>query len=382
MPPDVDHEPGFGAIAPTARERSLRDFELLDTLGTGTFGRVRLCRLRETGAHYAIKILKKSEVIRMKQVDHIVAERDLLFGVRHPFKVDAVAAFQDRRKLYVVLEYVSGGEVFSHLRRVGKFPNRVARFYTAQIVLLFEHLHRNGVMYRDLKPENLLLGEGYGCPCSYAAATSFTYYFAADGHVKLTDFGFAKRVSRSPQQSGAPPGPVLPTYTLCGTPEYLAPEIILSKGHTVGVDWWSLGVLVFEMLVGCHQSSALPAPVKQWCPPFYAESPFAIYHKILHDPLVIPEWLDPDAADFIRQLLAKDPDMRLGIYGRGVIDLKSHAWFTGLLWEDLLLKKTPPPIPIVMAEAGDCRHFDKYPDSDPESSPPHLDVPEDIFSSF
>lgn len=202
--------------------------------GTGTFGRVRLVKHNASGEVYALKILKKSEILRLKQVDHIKSEIEVLQQIQHPFIVNLMGHFQDTDKLYMVIEYVPGGELFSHLRREGRFNNDASRYYSSEIALAFQHLHLKNIVYRDLKPENLLI--------------------CRDGHIKITDFGFAKQV-------------VDRTWTLCGTPEYLAPEIIQSKGHGLSVDWWALGVLIFEMLAGY--------------PPFYDENPFGIYQKIL-----------------------------------------------------------------------------------------------------
>ena len=213
---------------------SLNDFELLDTLGTGSFGRVRLVKFGAAKAgdtqYYALKILKKSEVIYLKQVEHVKTEKKLLETITHPFIVNLMGAFQDPQNLYLMMEYIIGGEFFSHLRKAGRFPNDTSKFYAAQITLVFEYLHGLMILYRDLKPENLLLDK--------------------NGHCKVTDFGFAKRVEYR-------------TWTLCGTPEYLAPEIILSKGHGKAVDWWALGILMYEMLAGY--------------PPFYDEDPLGIY---------------------------------------------------------------------------------------------------------
>lgn len=235
---------------------TLDDFNVLETLGTGTFGRVRLAQHRKTGTYFALKILKKHEVIRLKQVEHVLSEKAILNEINHPFIVTMSAAFQDARNLYMTLEYVIGGELFSHLRKAGRFSNETTRFYTAQIILGLEHLHSFDIVYRDLKPENLLLDQ--------------------QGYIKITDFGFAKKVEDR-------------TWTLCGTPEYLAPEIIQSKGHGKAVDWWALGVLIYEMLSGY--------------PPFYDENPFGIYQKILAGKCEYPKHMDPYAKDLIKKYL-------------------------------------------------------------------------------
>ncbi|KAJ3246968.1 camp-dependent protein kinase catalytic subunit, partial [Borealophlyctis nickersoniae] len=169
----------------------------MHTLGTGSFGRVHLVRLKSTGRHYAMKVLRKSEIVKLKQVEHTINEKKILEQLDFPFLVGMLGTFQDAHNLYLVLEYVQGGELFSYLRKSGRFPNHVARFYAAEVVMAFEYLHARDIIYRDLKPENLLLDHM--------------------GHIKITDFGFAKSVPDV-------------TWTLCGTPDYLAPEIIQSKG--------------------------------------------------------------------------------------------------------------------------------------------------------
>jgi serine/threonine protein kinase len=213
---------------------TLKDLTLSTTVGTGTFGRVRIALHKPSKQWFALKIVKKSEVLRLKQVDHIRAEVKILAMINHPFIVNMMGFLTDDRRLYMLFDYVPGGELFSHLRREVKFSNEASRFYAAEIALAFEYLHTFNIAYRDLKPENLLL--------------------SAKGHIKITDFGFAKQIDDR-------------SYTLCGTPEYLAPEIIQSKGHNKGVDWWAIGILIYEMLAGF--------------PPFYDENPYGIYQKIL-----------------------------------------------------------------------------------------------------
>jgi len=279
--------------------------------------------------------LKKSEVLRMKQVDHILAEATILSSIRHPFIVNLLKTFQDEKRLYIILEYVVGGEVFSHLRKAGKFPNDVAKFYAAEILLALEYLHSLDILYRDLKPENLLLDVG--------------------GHVRITDFGFAKKV---PER----------TFTLCGTPEYLAPEIIQSKGHSKGVDWWALGILTYEMLVGY--------------PPFFDESPFRIYEKILEGKVQFPKWIDARAKDMIKGLLTIDHTKRLGSLKRGSADLKKHKWFFGVDWDLLLDRKIPAPIPVKVANPGDSRYFDRYPESKEDKAQVLSGTQQELFAGF
>ncbi|ESL10075.1 protein kinase A catalytic subunit [Trypanosoma rangeli SC58] len=283
----------------------------------------------------ALKILKKQEVLRMKQVEHILAESSILQELNHPFIVNMLKGFMDNDRLYLLLEFVAGGELFTHLRKAGKFPNDVAKFYSAEVILAFEYLHSSGIVYRDLKPENLLLDE--------------------QGNIKITDFGFAKRVSER-------------TFTLCGTPEYLAPEVIQSRGHGKAVDWWALGILLYEMLVGY--------------PPFFDESPFKIYEKILEGRVQFPRWVELRAKDLIKSLLVLDPTKRLGSLSRGTQDVKRHKFYSGVDWEVLLQKNVVPPIPVRPTKDGDTRYFDHYPESPHHPLPPLTAKQQELFAGF
>lgn len=315
---------------------TVADFEIICTIGTGSFGKVRLVKYKLNGQCYAMKTLRKSEIIRMKQVDHIMSEQHILSLVDHPFLVKMYDSFQDDTYLYMVLDFIIGGEVFSHLRALGSFTNEMAKFYTAQITLAFEFLHTRSIVYRDLKPENLLLDR--------------------NGYVQVVDFGFAKVVRDR-------------TWTLCGTPEYLAPEIIQSKGHNKGVDWWALGVLIFEMLAG-H-------------PPFYDENgnQFGIYQRILANKPVFPSGFNPDAIDLIRALLTTDVSNRLGCLRNGAEDVKQHKWFSGFDWDGLIHHRLPAPIiPHVEAD-DDVKNFDEYED-DPNDPVGRPVVTPDVFADF
>ncbi|ORY04817.1 Pkinase-domain-containing protein [Basidiobolus meristosporus CBS 931.73] len=300
---------------------SLKDFKLLQTLGTGTFGRVYLAQHIGTENYYAMKVLKKEVVVRLKQIEHINSEKQILSQIHFPFIVNLFCSFQDDNNLYMLLEYVIGGELFSHLRRAGRFTNDMTRFYAAEIVLAIEYLHSKDIIYRDLKPENLLLDDR--------------------GHIKITDFGFAKVVEDR-------------TWTLCGTPEYLAPEIIQSKGHGKAVDWWALGILIFEMLAGY--------------PPFFDDSPFGIYEKILEGRLMFPSHFDPAARDLIKKLLTNDRTKRLGNLKDGPEDVKKHKWFRGIDWQIVLERKVPAPIVPLFRYPGDTANFDRYPEEVPDQT--------------
>lgn len=210
------------SILKSQKNLIVKDFEVGTTLGTGTFGRVRQVRYKHSKSKtaFALKMLKKTEIINLNQVDHIKSERMILSQIDHPYIVKMYACFQNTRCVYMLLEYLPGGELFSRLRREGRFSEDVALFYISEILLAIRYLHMNGIVYRDLKPENLL--------------------FDNKGNIKLADFGFAKVIHKNK------------TYTMCGTPEYLSPELIRGQktGYSKSIDWWALGVLIYEMLVG------------------------------------------------------------------------------------------------------------------------------------
>ncbi|GAB9463420.1 hypothetical protein Gpo141_00000882 [Globisporangium polare] len=291
-------------------------FDMGVTLGTGSFGRVRFATHKATTTYWAIKILKKAEIIRLQQVEHMLSEKSILLCLDHPFIVNLAGTFQDAKYLYMVLEYVIGGEFFTHLRKAGRFDNNTAKFYAAQVVAIFEYMHAQDFIYRDLKPENLLLD--------------------SEGYIKITDFGFAKRVA-------------FKTYTLCGTPEYIAPEVLLNKGHGKGVDWWTLGILLFEMLAGQ--------------PPFCDDDPMGIYQQILSGKLNFPRFFDRNAKALIKRLLTADLTKRYGCLKNGVEDIKKHKFFSGVSFDDLLARKGAAPIIPRVTTASDTSNFDPYPDS-------------------
>lgn len=232
------------------------DFDILRTLGSGSFGRVLLARRKSDNHYFAIKVLDKAKVVKTKQVEHTLNEKQILQAVRCPFTVHLEQFFQDNLYLFFVLPLVVGGEMFTHLRKLGKFHESVTRFYAAQVILGLEYLHFLDLIYRDLKPENLLIDH--------------------IGYLKITDFGFCKILKKR-------------TYTVCGTPEYLAPEIILRKGYGHSVDWWTLGVLIFEMAAGY--------------PPFTAKDTMKLYEKIIACKYAFPSNFTSDVKDIIRNIL-------------------------------------------------------------------------------
>jgi len=275
----------------------LDDFELDRTIGTGSFGRVMIVTLRrDRDQRYAMKMLKKENIVKMKQVEHTLNERKILSSIDFPFVVKLAYSFKDTSNLYMVLEYVTGGEMFTHLRKTGRYTEENACFYASQIVLTFEYLHFLNIVYRDLKPENVL--------------------YDSNGYIKITDFGFAKIIKDR-------------TWTLCGTPEYLAPEIILSRGYNKAVDWWALGVIIYEMTAGY--------------PPFFAENPIQIYEKIVSGHLRFPSHFSVNLKDLLKNLLQVDLTKRVGNLKNGVTDVKQHKWFQNIDWIAIYERRVKAP---------------------------------------
>jgi len=282
---------------------SVDDFEVVKRLGKGSFSNVFLVRKKDTKQMLAMKVLDKSELKRRNQVEHTNTEKNILSQYSHPFIVKLYYSFQNHEKLYMCLEYLHGGEMFQHLKEAKRFPEALSRFFVAEVILALEFLHSKDIIYRDIKPENILVG--------------------ADGHLKLTDFGLSKEgiTSAGGKATGTK------TRTFCGTPDYLAPEIIKGISHGKAVDWWGIGVLLFEMLTG-H-------------PPFTGSNHKELYQHIVSDEVIFPEHVQQPARSLIRGLLCKEPENRLG--SKTAAEIKNHEFFSGLDWEMVYEKKIDPP---------------------------------------
>jgi serum/glucocorticoid-regulated kinase 2 len=277
------------------KEVKLEDFHILKVLGRGSFGKVCLVEYTPTKEVYAMKSLKKDVLIDQDQVENTLLEKKILQSLEHPFLVGLVFCFQTEERIYFIMPFLRGGELFQHLRKMKIFDEEKVRFYSGQIGLALDHLHTYGIIYRDLKPENILMDE--------------------EGYLKLADFGMAKHLKGEEK-----------AMSFCGTPEYLAPEIITGEGHNKSADWWSFGILIYEMLCGI--------------PPFYNENLERMYELIKLADLRFPRKIviSSDAQDIITKLLDRNPSTRLGSKG-GLAEIKSHPFFATIDFDLVLMKK-------------------------------------------
>ncbi|KAH9908367.1 Pkinase-domain-containing protein [Xylariomycetidae sp. FL2044] len=305
---------GVEYVENRAGKLNIDDFKLLKVVGKGSFGKVMQVRKKDTSRIYALKTIRKAHIISRSEVAHTLAERSVLAQINNPFIVPLKFTFQSPEKLYFVLAFVNGGELFHHLQKEQRFDVNRARFYTAELLCALECLHGFNVIYRDLKPENILLDY--------------------QGHIALCDFGLCKLDMKDEDQ----------TNTFCGTPEYLAPELLMGRGYNKTVDWWTLGVLLYEMLTGL--------------PPFYDENTNEMYRKILSEPLHFPgaDVVPPAAKDLLSKLLNRDPDARLGAAGSA--EIKAHPFFHAIDWRKLLQRKYEPTFKPSVVDALDTKNFD------------------------
>ena len=313
------------STTPTSKTKkvSLNDFRIIKTLGKGAFGKVILVYNNDLKKYFAMKTLKKDFIKKNKQITHTKTEREILEKIDHPFIAKLYFAFQNKEKLYILTEYMPGGELFYHLHREEFFTEERTRFYICELLLAIGHLHTKNIIYRDLKPENILLDE--------------------EGHIKLTDFGLSKIFSSDINTSK--------TFTICGTPEYVAPEVLLGKGYDKSVDWWSLGVVMYEML--CGYSPFRDAKVK---------IDIEIYYKpIYHDKLI-----SDCAFDLIERLLIPDPSKRIGASKEDYEEIKCHKFFDGVNWKEIYDRKIKPMYVPRVRYAGDVSNFDRmFTEEDP-----------------
>ena len=290
------------------------DFTPIKLIGKGSYGSVFLVRFKKNNKVYAMKVLSKSLLRTQNQENNTKSERNLMVQINSPFIVNIKFAFQSESKLFLVQEFLQGGDLFFHLHTNPRFSNEKTKFYIIELVLAIEFLHENEMLYRDLKPENILIG--------------------IDGHIKLTDFGLSKILSNEEK-----------AYTICGTVQYLAPEIIAGEGYNSSVDWWSLGCIMYEMLVGRF--------------PFKFQKDGKLNIDIYKKPVRYPSFMDEKAQDLISKFLEIDPNKRLGCGENGWKDVKNHKFFDGVNWDDAKEKKLKPPFIPEVQNDEDIKYFEK-----------------------
>lgn len=279
---------------------SPHDFKGLLQLGKGSFGEVYLVEKIDTTEQFALKVLRKDKVLGNNLVRYAFTERNILSAINHPYIVKLHYAFQTSEKLAFVMEYCPGGDLGTHLAREKHFPEEKARFYIVEIILALEELHRHGIIFRDLKPENVVLDN--------------------DGHAKLTDFGLSKEGMEEGQKA----------RSFCGSVAYLAPEMLRRVGHDRTVDWYLLGVVLYEMIVGT--------------PPYYSNNREQLFNNIQRGKLVLPKSMSDDAKSLIKSLLHRDPAKRLGASSKDSEEIKEHSYFNSINWQDFASKNVTPPI--------------------------------------
>ncbi|NXA37701.1 KS6A2 kinase, partial [Eudromia elegans] len=320
---DISHhvKEGFEKADPS-------QFELLKVLGQGSYGKVFLVRKikgSDAGQLYAMKVLKKA-TLKVRDRVRSKMERDILAEVNHPFIVKLHYAFQTEGKLYLILDFLRGGDLFTRLSKEVMFTEEDVKFYLAELALALDHLHGLGIIYRDLKPENILLDE--------------------EGHIKITDFGLSKEAIDHDKRA----------YSFCGTIEYMAPEVVNRRGHTQSADWWSFGVLMFEMLTGSL--------------PFQGKDRKETMALILKAKLGMPQFLSIEAQSLLRALFKRNPSNRLGAGFDGVEEIKRHSFFVTIDWNKLYRKEIKPPFKPAVGRPEDTFHFDpEFTSRTPTDSP-------------
>ena len=293
---------------------TLDDFEIIKLIGRGSFANVYLVKNKSNQKIYSMKKLNKPFLKRNKQEQHTINERILLSKMNNPFLVKLYCCFQDNEHLYFIMEFIQGGELFFHLHRETRFDDEKTSFYIAELILALDFLHKNKVIYRDIKPENILLD--------------------VEGHIKLTDFGLSRMCCSKNEK----------VFTICGTPFYIAPEILENKGYNNSVDWWSLGCLMYEMLVG---------------KPLFNFNNINININEYKKPLQLSAGFSDEAKDLITKLLDLDPKKRIGAGPNGVEDLKKHPYFKKIDWKELENKNVKAPFVPDLNGEMDLKYFDK-----------------------
>jgi len=333
-----------GRPPPAPKKVGPGDYTFLKVLGKGSFGKVMLAEVKATKEICAIKVLKKDVLVEDDDVDCAIAEKNVLsVAYKHPYLTKMLACFQSPSHLYYVMEFVAGGDLLFQIQQARRFKEDRARFYTAEIVLGLLFLHKQHIVYRDLKLDNVMLD--------------------GDGHIKIADFGMCKEECKDGNLA----------TTFCGTPDYIAPEIIKEIPYGFSVDWWALGVLLYEMLAGQ--------------PPFDAETEEELFPAILRNEVLFPQWLNKEPVDFTKKLLIKDPEGRIGSGPTGEADLKGHPFFSGMDWVKLEAREIEPPFKPASKKGNVTANFDSdFTKEKPEITPTDASrvkqIPQDEFLGF
>ena len=297
------------------KEVKNEDFKLIKIIGRGSFGKVCLVEYLPTHEIYAMKSLKKDLLIQQEKIESTLLEKEILENINHPFLINLIFCFQTEERINFVIPFIPGGELFQYLKTIKHFGEQKAKFYAAQIAIALQYLHDMGYIYRDLKPENILIDE--------------------KGYLRLTDFGLAKKIKKGER-----------TNSFCGTPEYLAPEIIKGEKYDMNVDWWALGIIIYEMICGI--------------PPFYVQDVDKMYYLIKNEKIKFDKkfLVSKDAKDLISRLLDKNPENRLCSHN-GIEEIKTHPFFKNIDFDAILRKEVEAPYIPKITNSTDVRNFDE-----------------------
>jgi serine/threonine protein kinase len=332
---DIDHDIDIDNADKSLDNISIKDFEKIRIVGIGSFGVVYVCTHVKTEEVYAMKVLNKDDVRYRGKIDRTLTELSILKNLDHPFLIKLYYAFQTKENLYIITDFINGGELYYHLERCGRFDEERSKFYAAEISVGLNYLHENNIIYRDLKPENVLIDK--------------------TGHVVLTDFGLSKELRDSNDTASS----------LCGTPEYLAPEIIMGEPYTSAVDWWALGMIIFEMISGN--------------PPFEADMEPVLYEEILYEDIIFPVTMSKNVQKIISDLAHKDLKKRI----TNLKMIQEHQFFSDIDWEKLIRKELVPPFKPEVNDVQDLGLIDsEYLEMSLESFNDTLSFSSDTFDGF
>ena len=300
-------------IVPTVKELNIIDFQRLKLLGKSSIGQVYLVKSKRDNKLYSMKILDKNFIRESNlEEDPFQIEKDLITKINCPFVEDKKFIFQDKDSLYIIKEFIPGGNLSFHLHKERRFPNEKAKFYLIEMILAIEYLHKNNMIYLNLKPRNVLI--------------------ARNGHIKLTDYSLSKILKKEK------------SYTICDTPQYLPPEILSDNGNEPTVDWWTLGCVFYEMLIGRE--------------PYKILSKDSLNEDLYKKRIFIPDYVTDEAEDLLNQLLEVNPQNRLGFGEDGVDKIKNHPYFKDVKWDDVKNKKINPPFIPILDNENDLKYFD------------------------